>query len=112
MDDKQVILGLEQDLLTPMLRKSKKRLRSILANGFIEIGQSGTIYDKQSIIAALGAEPDKTITFTQMKLRRLSNHLALVSYKTKSQGGAFVQRYSLWEETRNHWQLIFHEAHK
>ncbi len=107
MGDEQVILGLEQDLLTPMLRKSKNRLRAILADGFIEIGQSGTIYDKQSIIATLGTEPDRTITFTQMKVRQLPNNLALVSYKTKSLGGAFVQRYSLWEKTRNHWQLIF-----
>jgi len=112
VDDQVIILGLEQGLLTPSIRKSVPCLDKILANEFIEIGQSGTIYDKKSIINTLGTKPDKTIIFEDMKVRLLSNSLALVTYKTKTRGRPFVRRYSLWERAHNHWQLVFHEARK
>ena len=110
MEDGKLILKLEQDLLKPHLRNSQPKLEKIIANGFVEIGQSGTLYNKHSIIKALSSEQAKNITYVDMRLKFLSKKLALVSYQTSSRGRDMVQRYSLWERTQNSWQILFHEA--
>jgi hypothetical protein len=48
---------LEERLLKPEVRSSPEAVAYLLADEFIEIGSSGTVYDKQQIIEALRGEP-------------------------------------------------------
>ena len=44
---------LEEQLLQPAVRKDATRLDALLADGFIEFGSSGRVFDKQAIIYLL-----------------------------------------------------------
>ncbi len=112
MGDEQLILKLEQDLLMPEVRTSKQRLENIIANNFIEIGQSGTLYNKQDIVSALCNEQPTQITATKMSVQLLEKNLALASYQTSSHNRPMVQRYSLWENKGPDWQILYHEAER
>jgi len=47
---------LEKRLLEPSVRKDPVALRELFAEEFVEIGASGTQYDREAIIAALESE--------------------------------------------------------
>lgn len=110
MDAIQAVLAMEVELLQPSLRASAARLEEIFADGFIEIGQSGTLYNKCSIIATLTQENNKEIAATEMSGKTISNNLILVYYKTKSGSKKTIHRHSLWENSPLGWKILYHEA--
>ena len=102
----------ERDLLSAAQRSSRKYLNAILADEFIEIGQSGRLYDKASIIAALLASPQTHASMADLSVKRLSQDLILASYKTVNPMRRThpVCRHSLWQKLGEKWQLLYHEA--
>lgn len=50
---KEQLRLLEERLLEPKVRKSKKELEVLLADDFIEFGSSGRMYNKQQVIDGL-----------------------------------------------------------
>jgi len=53
---KNEINELEEKLLLPEVRYSKKQLYKLLADEFLEFGKSGRVYTKSQIIEALSKE--------------------------------------------------------
>ena len=47
---------LEESLHTPEVRASREATDALLADDFVEFGNSGTVYDKASILVALQEE--------------------------------------------------------
>ena len=54
---------LEMLLLDPNVRNSPTKVDDLLCDEFIEIGQSGTIYNKDDIINALSEDPHTNAEF-------------------------------------------------
>ena len=117
-DIKEVLLGLEHELLSPQVRASHARLDELLASEFVEFGSSGRIYDKQSMIDALtqaaSMEDYQVDDFTVVTE---NEDTALVTYlcKIRSAGGDLVRtsiRSSLWKQLDGRWQILFHQGTK
>lgn len=112
MDALDFVLQAERDLLTTAKRASITYLGEVLADDFIEIGQSGTLYDKQDIIAALIASPKTKAHITDLTAKRVTQAFILVHYKTTdlSVSTRPINRHSLWQLTGKKWRLLYHEA--
>lgn len=110
MTDAEHIRQLELLLLDPKTRQSAGKLDNMLCDGFIEIGQSGTIYNKADVIIALTEDPLTEAGLSNFDIRVLSKTLILASYTSK--GEARVRRHSLWEKHGQTWRILYHEAEK
>ena len=103
------IKHLELSLLNSETRASRATLDQILADGFIEIGKSGRLYNKQDIIKELFGASQSTARFFDFDFRALSDTLILAVYNSTNEG-VTVKRHSLWEKTGTDWQILYHEA--
>ena len=112
------LLALEEELLSSQVRASEARLNELLADGFVEFGSSGRIYDKPSIIRELG-ESGFVADFKigDFRLVMSGEDSALVTYhcEVRSDSGEIIRksnRSSLWRLIAERWQLVFHQGTK
>ncbi|WP_370676935.1 DUF4440 domain-containing protein [Pleomorphomonas sp. PLEO] len=64
--DVEFFRSLERTLHRPEVRRSPETVGALLADDFIEFGSSGTVYDKASIIEALGSGPIKLVAVAKI----------------------------------------------
>jgi hypothetical protein len=109
------ILGLEQRLLQPDLRRSPKELEVLLADDFLEYGSSGSIYRKRDVIEALQHESPQLRLLTEFHVVALSSDVVLATYRIARQGPpehapSHSLRSSVWRLNLGKWQLQFHQG--
>ena len=97
-------------LLDPRVRADPRQLDHLLADDFIEVGSSGRIYDKQTLIAMLAGEEPAPVSVLEFSTRKLGPGVALVTYRTIGQTGLTVRRSSIWVRTKGRWRLVFHQG--
>jgi hypothetical protein len=112
---RQRLLRLEEHLLQPEVRHSPAELARLLADEFVEIGSSGQVCDKQSIIASLASEGHVRISIMEFRLTILAPDVALVTYRAVISHGEAEQarhslRSSIWKLTGEAWQMVFHQG--
>jgi hypothetical protein len=109
-----LLRDLEEELLTPEVRRSAERLSLLLADEFVEFGSSGRVFDKRQVIEALEQEPyDATnhISLVDFTVRRLASHVMLVTYRATNQDRLVSRlRSSIWKLIEGRWQMIFHHG--
>jgi len=115
MDLTREIEELERHLLTPATRASSKALDKRLTEDFIEIGASGRIYDKATILASLPEEAgDWTYHLTDFALRKISPDTVLATYRLVTYRNAAAERRtlrsSLWRQENGDWRMMFHQG--
>ena len=112
IDDVDAAVGCELELLDPVCRVDPGRVAALLADDFIEIGQSGRIGSRDDVVAALAAEPGMDgITVGPMSGQRIAPGLVVVRYTTHHHGGAGTfHRSGWWRQTTNGWRCWFHQA--
>ncbi|WP_083888031.1 MULTISPECIES: GNAT family N-acetyltransferase [Nocardia] len=108
-DTVRQVIDAEMRLLDPAVRASPQALAVFLAPSFIEFGASGRRWDRDSIIAALAAEPPTTTAATQIRGQLLSPDLAHVTYIAERDGQKSL-RSSLWRRTDDGWRMYFHQG--
>jgi len=115
-DIKGILLELEQELLSPQVRRSREQMDCLLAQEFVEFGSSGRIYDKQSIIRTL-TQPESIEDFQVEDFIMVSesDDTALVCYSciARSADGDVIRksnRSSLWKLIDGRWQMAFHQG--
>lgn len=113
---------LEEELLRPEVRRSRAALEALLAPDFVEIGRSGRVYDRATIVAALaseaGAGSDRPVArIEDFTVRLLAPDVALATYRSTrgAESGAgprtHARRSSTWRrEPGGAWRLAFHQA--
>ena len=111
----QLLLQLEMRLLQSEVRHSPAELSRLLADEFIEIGSSGHIYDKKSIIEALIAENGIHFSISEFRARLLAPEIVLVNYKVTASSpkeGSAVKslRSSIWKKSNGSWKMVFHQG--
>ncbi|MFD3657397.1 DUF4440 domain-containing protein [Streptomyces sp. NPDC058620] len=102
----------ELRLLDPVVRASAELLVSLLHSEFREIGTSGRLWNRDSIIAALTAADAPSpgpLTASRMQGVQLSTDFVHLTFDTESKG-LHSHRSSLWRRTENGWLLYFHQA--
>jgi hypothetical protein len=108
----QQLYGLEQQLLRPATRSSRKNLEELLAEDFVEFGSSGVIYDRASVISSLAQENPVAWSIASFKARALAEGVALVTYvATKGEVDSSL-RCSIWKLTDGRWRMAFHQGTK
>ena len=108
---------LERSLLDPSTRADRDRLAEMLSDDFVEFGSSGRAWTKATTLARLAVEdPGATTTRTvsDLRVRRLAEAVALVTYAVSRQspGEAEVQtlRSSIWQREGGKWRMVFHQG--
>ncbi|MEE1791949.1 nuclear transport factor 2 family protein [Streptomyces sp. BE308] len=102
----------ELRLLDPVVRASEDLLAALLHPEFREIGTSGRLWNRETIIAALTADDAPSpgpLTASRMRGVQLSTDLVHLTFDTESKG-LRSHRSSLWRLTEAGWLLYFHQA--
>lgn len=102
----------ELRLLDPVVRASAGLLASLLHPGFREIGTSGRLWTRETIIAALTADDAPRpgpLTASRMRGTQLCADLVHLTFDTESRG-IRSHRSSLWRPTPEGWRLYFHQG--
>jgi len=103
---KTKLLAFEESLLKPEVRGNPKVASDLLAPEFIEIGKSGTTFDKPQTLEAMATQPlDVRPTIEEFEARPLANHVVLVTYRCNS-----TKRSSIWRQESGKWQIVFHQG--
>ena len=93
------LLALEQRLA------DRVRVEELLADEFVEIGSSGSVYDKSQALAAIRAEPSRRIPIQEFGVRSLTPDVALATYCA-----AGSLRSSIWIRSGGSWRIVFHQG--
>lgn len=106
---------LEEQLLQPVVRKSREELAALLADDFFEFGSSGRIFSKDYIIAELPNTPSVMMNIRDFQAKVLSPELVLTTYCAVSYNQSCGQeqhslRSSIWRLLDGRWQMIFHQG--
>ncbi|MFF0055730.1 DUF4440 domain-containing protein [Streptomyces microflavus] len=102
----------ELRLLDPVVRATADLLASLLHPGFREIGTSGRLWNRETIIEALTADDAPRpgpLTASRMQGVELCSDLVHLTFDTESKG-LRSHRSSLWRLTGAGWRLYFHQA--
>jgi hypothetical protein len=105
------VIALERRLLDAEVRSSAESLDALLDPEFREVGASGRIWDRESVIRSLAAEGASTepIRDEGMEGRSLAADLVLLSYLSDS-AGRRAHRTSLWRHDGSRWRLLHHQG--
>jgi hypothetical protein len=102
-------------MLQPDVRKTATRLDALLAEGFIEFGSSGLVFNKQDIIDSLRSESPVRRSLTDFKALPLGPGAVLTTYRVVRYGAPGEQpihslRSSVWRLLDGRWQVVFHQG--
>ena len=108
------ILALEEQLLSPEIRRSSESLKALLADDFVEIGKSGQKYRRSDIIECLANEKaPPQVAISDFEVAKLAENLVLATYKTVNRDtGASAYRCSIWQrrEPSSGWRMRYHQG--
>lgn len=113
MNDAEQIRQLEERLLRGDTRRSSTEVERLLADDFVEFGSSGKVYDRASIVQALGAELDIQVSMRDFSVILLAPGVALATYKCdlRREGKArYSLRSTVWLLRDGEWKVRFHQG--
>ncbi|NMR31467.1 RNase H family protein [Crystallibacter degradans] len=105
----ELVVRLEQELLSPGTRADFGRLAVLLHPDFTEIGQSGRMWTRDDTISALQGDPEAEATVEVFAAERLGEDSVLLTYRSSSRTGSAL-RSSLWLREGEQWRLRFHQG--
>ncbi|MGG7581825.1 DUF4440 domain-containing protein [Rhizobium sp. Nf11,1] len=111
------IQSLEEALHRPEIRRSREAVETLLADGFVEFGASGSVYDRTAIIDLLAQESgtdEGDLRTANYALKPISNDAVLLTYETERSyldgSKRCVLRSSVWKYDGLKWQMFFHQG--
>lgn len=117
--DADLFYRLETSLHRPQTRMSPQQVSDLLADGFVEFGKSGQVYNKQITVDALSNEAfSGTMIVPQVadfSVTSLSSDVVLVTYRSvrvvdDSPGISETLRSSIWKRGGGRWKMVFHQG--
>ncbi|MFM9919707.1 DUF952 domain-containing protein [Lacisediminihabitans sp. H27-G8] len=100
----------EHRLLDPAVRRDRAAVASLLSPEFTEIGQSGRLWGRTELLAAIGEfESSAGLLVTELEARVPAPGLVLLSY-VSTVGDSRARRSSLWRNTAARWRVEFHQG--
>jgi hypothetical protein len=107
---------LEESLLDTAVRRDRKKMRSMLAENFLEFGSSGRVWTRNSIIELLSRETEFVPpAIEDFRCAFLTDEVTLVTYRTvrtdPDTGEVLVSlRSSIWTHESGDWRMRFHQG--
>lgn len=108
-NDVSTVLDLERELQTAECRRDRERLARLLADDFTEVGASGTVWDKSSILDMLGSEGSVEIEMIEPVGRVIGADYVLLQWISRT-SRMRARRTSLWRRTNTGWELVHHQG--
>ncbi|GAU85814.1 DUF4440 domain-containing protein [Bosea sp. BIWAKO-01] len=115
--DLELIRGLEEELFKPSVRASPEALDRLLADGFVEFGRSGGVYEKAAVIRSLvgdSSEQRDVPAARDFVLRSLADDVVLLTYLSFRVANGREERHtlrsSIWRFIDGRWQMVFHQG--
>ena len=106
------ILELEKSLFKYEYMSNRNYLNYIIDDKYVEIGKSGKIIDKITLINELSNfKKDRSIEIYNYSCEEISKNLFLVHYITRNKI-INIYRTSIWKKNNNNIKLLFHQASK
>jgi len=107
--------ALERELHDRSVRRDRARLDGLLDPDFVEVGRSGRVYTKTSILPHLAAEDPVRIHAQDFHVALLAEDVALVTYRAAHvlPGGEVVRhslRCSIWLRGEHGWRLRYQQG--
>jgi hypothetical protein len=99
----------ELRLLDPVTRADPELTRPLLHPDFTEFGVSGRIWDRESVVEALAADPGDAVNAEEMRGLRLAEDVVLLTYRVSRPDRASL-RSSIWTVYDGRWVLVFHQG--
>jgi hypothetical protein len=98
----------------PELGTTRRDFEGMTAEDFWEIGASGRRYSREYVLGVLadrqaGSGPIDVWTTTDFHCRQLASDVYLLTY-TLFQGERTTRRSTIWEQTPDGWQAVFHQG--
>lgn len=115
-DVERQLRHLEEMVASSEIRSSPEGLVPLIADDFVEFGESGNIYDKKIILETLANEDDNGgYCIEEFAVTRLGAEAALVTYhipaRTRSgERRTACLRSSVWVRRDGRWQILFHQG--
>ena len=113
----ELIRSLEEALHRPAIRRSREAVELLLADGFVEFGASGKVYDRATMIDLLVQESSVDtgdLRAGNFALTRLANDAVLLTYETErlfADGSTRCSlRSSIWTYDGLRWRMVFHQG--
>lgn len=104
------VLALERELQTVECRRSSARVLALLAEDFVEIGASGSVWNVASTVESLRNEPIvEGIEVHNLTGRIIDDGYVLTQWDSV-RGRRRARRTSLWRRTPIGWQLVHHQG--
>ena len=115
MNISEIIKALELELLKPEVRKSKERLNELIADDFLEIGASGSNFNKEDILNELPDQSEINFLMQDFNTIEISPDTILATYQVEkiileSDEKIKSARSSIWKNKDGNWQIIFHQG--
>ncbi|MEU7900740.1 DUF4440 domain-containing protein [Nonomuraea sp. NPDC049152] len=111
-DSVQAAISGEIRLLDPEVRSSAVLMGEFLDPEFTEIGASGRLWDRSSIIAAVTQDADPSaapIVASDMEGRLLAPGIVHLTYVSDNNGRR-ARRSSIWRRSEQGWLVYFHQG--
>ncbi|HWU46385.1 MAG TPA: ribonuclease HI family protein [Humibacter sp.] len=103
------VTRLEQRLLDPAVRADASEVAALLHPEFEEIGSSGRLWDRDTVIQSFADAPAESTTFESLNAAPVGPDAVLITYRTSSPAGDRL-RSSLWLRRDGKWRLRFHQG--
>ena len=111
----ELLQKLEELLHVQSVRSTAQELDKLLADEFFELGVSGKIWTRESVIQTLKSESFSKRSMSDFKLSILAPEIALVTYRahrfaTEDRPSADSLRSSIWKRIGPGWKMVFHQG--
>ena len=107
---------LEESLLAASVRRDRRKMRSMLADDFLEFGSSGRMWNRNGIIELLSQETAFVPPAIEgFRCVFLTEDVSLVTYRTvrtDAESGEVLAslRSSIWINVSGTWRMRFHQG--
>ncbi|GLX00565.1 DUF4440 domain-containing protein [Microtetraspora sp. NBRC 16547] len=111
-DSIQAAIAGEIRLLDREVRTSAVLMGELMDPEFTEIGASGRLWDRRSLITAISQDPDPSvvpIAVSDMEGRLLAPGIVHLTYVSDGNGRR-VRRSSIWRHSEQGWRVYFHQG--
>ncbi|MEV4183152.1 DUF4440 domain-containing protein [Streptosporangium canum] len=111
-DSIQAAIAGEIRLLDREVRSSAVLMGELMDPEFTEIGASGRLWDRTSLITSISQDPapsEAPIAVSDMAGRLLAPGIVHLTY-VSDYNGRRVRRSSIWRHSEQGWRLYFHQG--
>ena len=104
------VRALELQLHDPAVRCDRAAAERLLHPDFLEIGASGRMWDKRSILDSLTADTRSAPAVSELQAKWLSADTILVTYRAQRPRATASLRASVWLRDAHGWRVRFHQG--